>query len=76
MALFDRRVPWYGRALSVACILAYAIAPVDPIPNRLPVIGHLDDLILAAFAIWLFSRLVPTRVSRELRSAAAARLGV
>lgn len=76
MALFDRRVPWYGRALSVACILTYAIVPVDPIPNRLPVIGHLDDLILAAFAIWLFSRLVPTGVSRELRSAAAARLGV
>jgi uncharacterized membrane protein YkvA (DUF1232 family) len=76
MALFDRRVPWYGRALAVVCIVAYALAPVDPIPDRLPVIGHLDDVIVTAFAIWLFSRLVPASVIRELRSAAAARLGV
>lgn len=76
MALFDRRVPWYGRALAIVCILAYALAPVDPIPDRFPVVGHLDDVIVSAFAIWLFSRLVPASVIRELRSAAAARLGV
>jgi uncharacterized membrane protein YkvA (DUF1232 family) len=47
---------------------AYVLAPIDPIPNRLPVIGHLDDAIVAVLAIALFVRLVPAALRDRLRA--------
>jgi len=74
-AVFDRRVPWYSRAAALALVIAYLLIPWDPIPNRLPYIGHLDDALAAALAMLGFLCLVPGEVLNSLRREAGARLG-
>ena len=69
----DRRVPWHVRAVAPLCALAYIIAPIDPIPNRLPVVGHIDDLIVGALLVALCIVLTPSAIKRQHRSAAAER---
>jgi uncharacterized membrane protein YkvA (DUF1232 family) len=79
-ATVDRRVPWYSHVSAAAVPVAYIITPIDPIPNRLPVIGHLDDVIVATLAIALFVRLVPSALMDQLRAdlqeASTARPGI
>jgi uncharacterized membrane protein YkvA (DUF1232 family) len=67
-ATVDQRVPWYARVSSAAMPIAYLVAPIDPIPNRVPVFGHLDDVIVATLAIALFVRLVPSGLMDQLRA--------
>jgi uncharacterized membrane protein YkvA (DUF1232 family) len=62
--------PWYAR-LALAAIVAYALSPIDLIPDFLPVIGLLDELILLPAAIALALKMVPSRVMDECRSRAA-----
>jgi uncharacterized membrane protein YkvA (DUF1232 family) len=57
----DPRTPWYAKALAAA-VVAYALSPVDLIPDFIPVIGYLDDLIIIPAGIALFIRLVPPAV--------------
>ena len=45
LAILDRRTPWYAKALG-GCVVAYALSPIDLIPDPIPVIGYLDDLIV------------------------------
>lgn len=71
LASRDLRVPWYAKALAVA-IAAYALSPIDLIPDFIPVIGYLDDLILLPFGIWLAISLVPDEVMAECRAHASA----
>src|ERR1700741_196207 len=71
LASRDPRVPWYARALAVA-IAAYALSPIDLIPDFIPVIGYLDDLILLPLGIWLAISLVPDEVMAECRANASA----
>ena len=66
------RTPWYAKLL-VAGIVAYAFSPVDLIPDFIPVLGLLDDLVLIPLGIWLAIRLVPADVLAECRSRAQAR---
>ena len=65
------RVPWYAKALAVA-VAAYALSPIDLIPDFIPVIGYLDDLILLPLGIWLAISLVPDEVMAECRANASA----
>lgn len=74
-AIVDRRVPWRARAAALGLIAAYLLIPWDPIPDDLPYIGHFDDAIATAFAMFAFMRLVPSEVARTLRREAATRLG-
>lgn len=67
----DPRVPWAARVLIVA-VVAYALSPVDLIPDFLPVIGHLDDLVLVPLGLWLALRMVPDAVWQDCRARAAA----
>jgi uncharacterized membrane protein YkvA (DUF1232 family) len=67
-ATVDQRVPWYARLSAAAMPTAYFLAPIDPIPNRIPVIGHLDDAIVAMLAIALFVRLAPSALMDQLRT--------
>lgn len=67
------RTPWYAKLL-VAGIVAYALSPIDLIPDFIPVLGYLDDLILLPLGIALAIRLVPDDVLAECRSRAAERL--
>jgi uncharacterized membrane protein YkvA (DUF1232 family) len=71
LAARDPRVPWYARALALL-IAAYAVSPVDLIPDFIPVLGHLDEVILIPLGIWLLLRLIPADVLEEHRRAAAA----
>lgn len=66
LAARDPRTPWYARFL-VAAVVAYALSPIDLIPDFIPVIGFLDDLILVPIAITVAIRLVPEPVLIECR---------
>jgi len=72
LALRDRRVPWYVKLLAGAAI-AYALSPIDLIPDAIPVLGLADDLILVPLALWLAVRLLPPGLLEEYRRAAAAK---
>lgn len=72
-AVRDPRVPWYARLLAVA-VVAYALSPIDLIPDFIPVLGYLDDLILVPLGIILVLRMVPDEVMAECRARAQAEL--
>lgn len=67
----DPRVPWYAKALALA-VAAYAASPIDLIPDFIPVIGYLDDLIIVPLGIALAISLVPPEIMAEHRELAAA----
>ena len=69
----DHRFPWYARIIAPLCALAYTLAPIDPIPDSTPVIGHLDDLTVAGLCVALFIRLMPSSLRHQHRSTAAER---
>jgi len=69
LAARDPRVPWYAKALA-ALTAAYALSPIDLIPDFIPVLGYLDDLIIVPAAILLTVRLVPKQVMAERREEA------
>lgn len=70
LAARDPRVPWYTKA-AAAVIAAYALSPVDLIPDFIPVLGYLDDLILVPIGILLVVRLIPADLLSEFREEAA-----
>jgi uncharacterized membrane protein YkvA (DUF1232 family) len=67
----DPRVPWYTKALAAA-VAGYALSPLDLIPDFIPVVGYLDDLILVPLGIVVVIRLIPTEIMAEHRATAAA----
>ena len=69
LAARDPRTPWYAKLL-VAGIVAYAVSPIDLIPDFVPVLGYLDDLILIPAGIALAIRLVPDSVLADCRAQA------
>jgi uncharacterized membrane protein YkvA (DUF1232 family) len=72
LAARDPRTPWYAKAFALA-IAAYALSPIDLIPDFIPVIGYLDEVILIPLAIMLAVRLVPPELMAEHRAAEAER---
>jgi uncharacterized membrane protein YkvA (DUF1232 family) len=70
LAARDPRVPWYAKALAMG-IAAYALSPIDLIPDFIPVLGYLDDLILVPLGILMVVRLIPAPLMAELRAQAA-----
>ena len=71
LAARDRRTPWYARALAIG-IAAYALSPIDLIPDVIPVLGYLDEAILLPLALLAAIRLVPPAVMAECRGRAEA----
>lgn len=63
------RTPWYAKALA-ACVVAYALSPLDLIPDFIPVLGYLDDLLLIPIGVWLALMLIPSDVMAECRARA------
>ena len=63
--------PWYAKALAVL-VAWYAFSPIDLIPDFIPVIGYLDDVIVVPLGIWLALRLIPRQVLEESRRKAEA----
>jgi uncharacterized membrane protein YkvA (DUF1232 family) len=74
LAARDPRTPWYAKALAAA-VVAYAVSPVDLIPDFIPVLGQLDDLVLLPIGVAPAIRMVPAEVLAEKRVQAAARFG-
>jgi len=73
LAARDRRVPFHAKAVAAA-VAAYALSPIDLIPDFIPVIGYLDDLLIVPLGIMLAVRMVPPALMAEFRAAATARL--
>jgi uncharacterized membrane protein YkvA (DUF1232 family) len=66
LAVQDPRTPWFARILALA-VIAYAFSPIDLIPDFIPLLGYLDDLILVPAGIALVIRLIPAEVMVDAR---------
>jgi uncharacterized membrane protein YkvA (DUF1232 family) len=73
LAYRDSRTPWYARVF-VACVVGYAFSPIDLIPDAIPVLGYLDDLILVPLGISIALKMIPPPVMAECREEARAAL--
>ena len=69
LAAHDPRVPWYAKTLAIA-VAGYALSPVDLIPDFIPVLGYIDDLIIVPLGIALVVSLIPNEVMAEYRTKA------
>lgn len=72
LAARDPRVPWFAKAVAGA-VAAYALSPIDLIPDFIPVLGYLDDLVIVPLGILLAVKLVPSELMAEFRAEAATR---
>ncbi len=69
LAYRDRRTPWYARVFT-ALVVGYAFSPIDLIPDFIPVIGYLDDLVIVPLGAFLAIKLIPAQVMEESRARA------
>jgi uncharacterized membrane protein YkvA (DUF1232 family) len=69
LAARDPRAPWYARAFGLL-IAAYALSPIDLIPDFIPILGLVDDAILVPLGIWLFVKMLPRGLFEEHRRTA------
>lgn len=69
----DPRTPWYARLIAIL-VVGYAFSPLDLIPDPIPILGYLDDVILVPLGIALVIRLMPENVLQECRENARHRL--
>lgn len=74
LAARDPRVPWLAKILAII-VAAYALSPIDLIPDFIPVLGYLDDLIIVPLGIWLVVAMVPADVMAEYRIKASEAAG-
>ena len=70
LALKDKNTPWYAK-LFAALTVAYALSPIDFIPDFIPLLGYLDDLIILPFLVALTVKLIPKEVFAEYRERAS-----
>ena len=68
-ALKHPQTPWHARAFAFL-LTAYALSPIDLIPDFIPVLGYLDDLIIVPIGVWLLIRMVPNQVVIDSRTQA------
>jgi uncharacterized membrane protein YkvA (DUF1232 family) len=73
LACRDPRAPWYAKALA-AGVVAYALSPIDLIPDFIPVLGYLDDMVLIPLGVVLVRALIPSAVMEDCRRRAALAL--
>jgi uncharacterized membrane protein YkvA (DUF1232 family) len=73
IAARDPRVPWYAKVVAAA-VAAYAFSPIDLIPDFIPVLGYLDDIVIVPAGILLTIRLIPAGLMDEFRAEAARRI--
>src|SRR5919107_1310518 len=72
IAARDPRVPWYAK-LAAAAVAAYALSPIDLIPDFIPVLGYLDEVIILPVAIFLVIKMIPAPLMAEFREEARRR---
>ena len=69
LAVRDPRVPWYAKAVALA-VAGYALSPIDLIPDFIPVLGYLDDVVIVPAGIFLAIRCIPPELMEEFRTRA------
>lgn len=74
LAARDPRTPWHAKTLALL-VAAYALSPIDLIPDFIPVIGYLDDLVIVPLGVLLVVRLVPPELMEEHRATATRAAG-
>ena len=72
-AMRHPRTPWAARAFA-AVVTAYALSPIDLIPDFIPVLGYLDDLLIVPVGVWLLLKMIPRDVLEECRAQSRERL--
>ncbi len=72
-AMRHARTPWAARAFA-ALVTAYALSPIDLIPDFIPVLGYVDDLLIVPISVWLLLKMLPREVLEECRAQSRARL--
>ena len=70
LACRDPRVPWYAKLLA-GCVVAYALSPIDLIPDPIPILGYADDLVLIPLGVLVVRHLIPGPILAECRERAA-----
>jgi len=70
LAALDPRVSWYAKALAL-CVAGYALSPIDLIPDFVPILGYLDDVVIVPLGILAAVNLIPSNIMAEHRAAAA-----
>ncbi|WP_397539627.1 YkvA family protein [Rummeliibacillus pycnus] len=60
----DKRTPWYAKIVAI-CVVAYAFSPIDLIPDFIPILGYLDDLIIVPLGIYIALKLIPSEVIKD-----------
>jgi uncharacterized membrane protein YkvA (DUF1232 family) len=73
LAYKDPRTPWYAKIFSM-CVVGYAFSPIDLIPDFIPVLGYLDDLILLPLGVIIAVKMIPKPVLEECRQKARERI--
>ncbi len=66
LAQKDPRTPWYAKVFT-ALVVGYAFSPIDLIPDPIPVLGYLDDLVIIPAGAWLAMKMIPEKVMEECR---------
>jgi uncharacterized membrane protein YkvA (DUF1232 family) len=69
LAYKDPRTPWYAKVFA-ACVVGYAFSPIDLIPDPIPVLGYVDDLILIPIGVIIARKMIPEQVIAEARKKA------
>jgi uncharacterized membrane protein YkvA (DUF1232 family) len=75
LAYRDPRVPWYARLWAMG-VVAYFFSPIDLIPDPIPILGQLDDLILVPLGIYIALKLIPADVLAECRAQAKETMSI
>ena len=71
LAYRDPRTPWYARVAAIL-VIAYALSPIDLIPDFIPVLGYLDDLVILPLGIFIAIKLIPAEIMASAREKAAS----
>ena len=69
LAYKDRRTPWYAKVFT-AVVVGYAFSPIDLIPDPIPILGYLDDLVLIPLGAFLAMKMIPPQVMDDCRAKA------
>lgn len=70
LAARDARTPWFAKVLAL-CVAGYALSPIDLIPDFIPVLGYIDDVIIVPLGILAVAKMIPPHIMTEHRAAAA-----
>ena len=70
LAIRHAKTPWYAKVIGILTLL-YALSPIDLIPDFIPVLGYLDDLLIVPLGVWLTLKFIPADVWIECEAEAA-----